>query len=94
MNREMDTPKKLRWWNRLRISVGAFLRAGARDRRLAWLDSPQRRLQRDAVAAITAPAVKYGTNGNIKTACFTRGNTAARGQNGWWIILESITWAT
>jgi hypothetical protein len=25
LNREMDTPKKHPWWNRLRISLGAFL---------------------------------------------------------------------
>jgi internalin A len=49
----MDTPKKRRWWNRLRISVGAFLALvlvmGV------WLGLILRsgRIQRDAVAAIT-----------------------------------------
>ena len=90
----MDTPKKHRWWNRLRISLGAFLTLVlVIGGWLGWIVHSGR-IQRDAVAAIGVPAVEYGTNGNIRTAGFTWGNSTARGQNGWWILLESITWAT
>ena len=49
----MDTPKKHRWWNRLRISVGAFLALVLVIS--GWLGFFVRsgRIQRDAVAAIS-----------------------------------------
>jgi internalin A len=48
----MDTPKKYRWWNRLRISVGAFLALVlVIGGWLGWIVRSGR-IQRDAVAAI------------------------------------------